>query len=216
MYITPEITRNQQYAKEYLEHVALIRELLDQSSLSTNYVLLSLSNNRLFQSLSGLLTRTSDCTLTREPIPVWNLVRVLRMSASADLLRQTTMLMDGKDEISINTPCAPSLLGSILGIYLASSLPNNEPQLEHWTVSKHGGLKEFIDQVISAVGRVQIKPATECLRGAATYASGDHRQGRYKMTLTDLMNHHCARAVRKGMMDLILGRSDHIVKIGDM
>ena len=32
------------------------------------------------------------------------------------------------------------------------------------------------------------------------------------MTLTDLMNHHYARAVREGMMDLILGRSDHEVK----
>ena len=69
--------------------------------------------------------------------------------------------------------------------------------------------------VISAVGRVQvqIKPATECLRGVATYSSGDQRQGRYKMTLTDLMNHHYARAVREGMMDLALGRSDHEVKI---
>ena len=44
-YITPEIMRNQQYAKEYLKHAALIRELPDQSSLSTNHVLLSLSNN---------------------------------------------------------------------------------------------------------------------------------------------------------------------------
>ena len=34
-YVTPEIMRNQRYAKENLEHVALIRELLDQSSLST-------------------------------------------------------------------------------------------------------------------------------------------------------------------------------------
>ena len=34
------------------------------------------------------------------------------------------------------------------------------------------------------------------------------------MTLTDLMNHH-ANAVREGMMDLTLGRSDHEVKIGD-
>ena len=67
---------------------------------------------------------------------------------------------------------------------------NYEPQLEHWTAPKHGGLKEFIDQGISAIGRVQIKPATECLRGVATYPSGDQRQGRYKMTLTDLVNHH--------------------------
>ena len=71
-YITPEIMRNQQYAKECLEHVALIRELLDQSSLSTNHVLLSLSNNRLFQSLSGFLTGTSNCILTMPcaPMPV--------------------------------------------------------------------------------------------------------------------------------------------------
>ena len=77
-------------------------------------------------------------------------------------------------------------------------------------------MKEFVDQVISTVGRVQIKPATECLRGVATYPSGDHRQGRYKITLTDLMNRHYARAVREAMMDLILGRSDNIVKIGDI
>ena len=39
---------------------------------------------------------------------------------------------------------------------------NNEPELEHWTVPKHGGLKEFVDEVISTIGRVQIKPAIEC------------------------------------------------------
>ena len=36
------------------------------------------------------------------------------------------------------------------------------------------------------------------------------------MTLTDLMNHQYARAMREGMMDLTLGRSDHEVKIGDI
>ena len=36
------------------------------------------------------------------------------------------------------------------------------------------------------------------------------------MTLTDLMNHHYTRAVREGMMDLILARSDHEVKVGDI
>ena len=35
-HVTPEIMRNQQYAREYLEHVVLIRELLDQASLSTD------------------------------------------------------------------------------------------------------------------------------------------------------------------------------------
>ena len=36
------------------------------------------------------------------------------------------------------------------------------------------------------------------------------------MTLTDLMNQHYASAVREGMMDLILVRSDHEVKMGDI
>ena len=55
-----------------------------------------------------------------------------------------------------------------------------------------------------------IKPTTECLRGVTTYPSGDQRQGRYNMTLTDLMNNHYARGVREAMLDLdlILGRSD--------
>ena len=33
VHITPEILRNTQYAQEYVEHVALVRELLDQASL---------------------------------------------------------------------------------------------------------------------------------------------------------------------------------------
>ena len=36
------------------------------------------------------------------------------------------------------------------------------------------------------------------------------------MTLTDLMNQHYARAVREASLDLILGRSDNIVKVGDL
>ena len=105
--ITPAILRNRVYVAEYLVHVALIRELLDQFSLSTNPQLLSASNNRLLQSLSGLLTNTSDITLTREPIPVWNLVRVIRLRDSAEAVQQMTRTMDGKDDMSINMPCAP-------------------------------------------------------------------------------------------------------------
>ena len=37
LHVTPEILRNQKYAQEYVEHVALIRELLDQASLSSYY-----------------------------------------------------------------------------------------------------------------------------------------------------------------------------------
>ena len=86
--------------------MALIRELLDQASLSTNSTLLALSNNKLYQSLGGLLEEASSCDLTREPIPVWNLVRVLRTLPDAELLRQTTTLIDANDGVSINMPCA--------------------------------------------------------------------------------------------------------------
>ena len=35
------------------------------------------------------------------------------------------------------------------------------------------------------------------------------------MTLIDLMSNHYTRGVREAMLDLILGRSDNIVKVGD-
>ena len=50
---------------------------------------------------------------------------------------------------------------------------NNVPQHEEgWKAPKHDGLKEFVDQVISVIGRAQIKPATECLRGVVTSRDG--------------------------------------------
>ena len=36
------------------------------------------------------------------------------------------------------------------------------------------------------------------------------------MTLSDLQNDHYTIAVREAMMDLILGRSDNTVKVGDV
>ena len=69
---------------------------------------------------------------------------------------------------------------------------------------------------MSTFGRAQLKPTTECLRGVTTYPSGDQRQGRCNTTLTDLMNNHYTRAAREASLDLILGRSDNIVKVGDV
>ena len=93
---------------------------------------------------------------------------------------------------------------------------NNVPPHDEWKTIKYGGLKEFIDHIVSTFGRAQLKPTTECLRGVTTYPSGDQRQGRYNMTLTDLVNNHYARAVREASLDLILGRSGNIVKVGDV
>ena len=36
------------------------------------------------------------------------------------------------------------------------------------------------------------------------------------MTLADLMNNHYTREVREAMLDLILGRSDKVVRVGDV
>ena len=70
---------------------------------------------------------------------------------------------------------------------------NNVPPHEEWTTNLHGGLKEFIDHAISTLGRTHLKPTTECLRGVATYPTGDLTQRRYKMTLSDLKNEHITK-----------------------
>ena len=93
---------------------------------------------------------------------------------------------------------------------------NNVPPHDKWKTIKHGGFKEFVDHIVSTFGRAQLKPTTECLRGVTTYPTGDQKQGRYNMTLTDLMNQHYTRAVREASLDLILARSDNIVKVGDL
>ena len=104
---TPEILCSQRYAQEYVEHVALIRELLDQASLSTNSTLLMRSSNQLLRILDGLLRGASDCELTREPLPTWNLVKVVRGKPDAEMVRQTTALLGSDENISINLPSAP-------------------------------------------------------------------------------------------------------------
>ena len=132
VHVTPEIMRNRQYAEEYIAHVALIRELLDQSSLSTNATLLTLSNNSLFRSLGGLLKGVSDCELSGKPIPTWNLVRVLRSKSDAALVRKTTVLMDGAEGFSINMPSAPMPMPegdapAFMHPRLVTSLTGNQP-----------------------------------------------------------------------------------------
>ena len=90
------------------------------------------------------------------------------------------------------------------------------PPHEEWSTNYHGGLKEFIDHAISTLGRVHLKPTTECLRGVVTYPTGHSTQGRFKMTLVDLQNEHYTVAVREAMMNLLLGRSDKDVQVGDV
>ena len=107
LHVTPEILCNKQDAQEFVEHVALIRELLDQASLSTDCALLMRRSNRLLRSLGGLLNGASDCELTREPLPIWNLVKVVRSKPDAELVRQTVALLGSDQNISVNMPSAP-------------------------------------------------------------------------------------------------------------
>ena len=127
VHVTPEIMRNAQYAQEYIAHVALVRELLDQASLSTNSNLY-----KLLRSLGGLLKGASDCELTREPILVWNMVRVVRTKPDAELVRQTTALTGSAENISINMPSAPMPLPggdapALIHPWLVTSLTSNQP-----------------------------------------------------------------------------------------
>ena len=61
--VTPEILCNTQYAQDYVTHVALIREMLGQASLSVNPAVLERCSNKLLQSLCGLLKGASNCPL---------------------------------------------------------------------------------------------------------------------------------------------------------
>ena len=92
----------------------------------------------------------------------------------------------------------------------------NVPPHDEWTSNLHGGLKEFIDHAINVLGRTHLKPTTECLRGVVTYPTGESTQGRFKMNLMDLQNKHYTVAVREAMMELLLGRSDKDVQVGDI
>ena len=105
--VTPEILCNIQYAQESVAHVALIREMLGQASLPTNTAVLERCKNKLFQGLCGLLKGASNCQLTREPIPSWNIVKVVRTKPTAELVKKTTSLMSHEEGAHINMPCAP-------------------------------------------------------------------------------------------------------------
>ena len=105
--VTPEILCNIQYAQEYVAHVALIREMLGQACLPTNTAVLERCKNKLFQGLCGLLKGASNCQLTREPIPAWNIVKVVRTKPTAELVNKTVSLMSHEEGAHINMPCAP-------------------------------------------------------------------------------------------------------------
>ena len=82
----------------------------------------------------------SNCELTREPIPVWNLVRVVRTNPDADLVRQTTTLMGSADDISINMPSAPRPLPegdapALIHPCLVTSLTGNQPYYSDFGIS---------------------------------------------------------------------------------
>ena len=73
-------------------------------------------------------------------------------------------------------------LEAFWGYLWPAACHNCHPQVGEWSAPRHSGLNEFVDSAIVAMGREQIKPTTECLRGVATYAKGDMKQGRYGMT----------------------------------
>ena len=57
----------------------------------------------LLQSVAGLLKGKSNCH-TREPIPAWNTVKVVRTKPTADLVNRTISLMIHDEEARLNMP----------------------------------------------------------------------------------------------------------------
>ena len=72
-----------------------------------NTAVLERCKNKLFQDLCGLLKGASNCQLPREPIPAWNIVKVVRTKPTAELVHKTVSLMSHGEGAHINMPCAP-------------------------------------------------------------------------------------------------------------
>ena len=66
--------------------------------------------------------------------------------------------------------------------YLWPTIAHGNVRLKgKWKAIKFRGLKEFVDHIVSVVGRDPLKPTTECLKGVASYPKGDMVQGRCSM-----------------------------------
>ena len=77
-----------------------------------------------------MLTNTSDVSLTSQPIPVWNLTRVVRLCDSAESVRMTK-LMDGK-EWHLNKHALCTNAGAKKGLFWKSEAPAiNNAVLQH-------------------------------------------------------------------------------------
>ena len=90
------------------------------------------SSNQLLKSIGGLLKGESDCTLSGEPIPDWNLVKIVRMNSDADRVRRTIAFLCSVGDVSITMPSAPMpmpeqdtkrLVHPALGTQLAEAKP---------------------------------------------------------------------------------------------
>ena len=106
--VTAGILCNPQYVTDYMKHVGLVRELLNQASLSANPAVLAKCSNKMLKSLAGLLTNESSCPLTREPIPAWNTVKVVRANPTAELVAKTISLVSYDENSHLNVPSAPT------------------------------------------------------------------------------------------------------------
>ena len=85
---SPSITRNPEYALDYVRHAALVRELLDMASLPTNAQ--SLSMHRLLQSLGGLLSHSANLIASQEPISLWSITGQISQRDGAIAVYQKT------------------------------------------------------------------------------------------------------------------------------
>ena len=60
----------------------------------------------LLQRLSGLLTHSSQLSLIKEPIPLWNIVRMINPCDRADAVYQQIRRLDKDTTTWLQMPCA--------------------------------------------------------------------------------------------------------------
>ena len=81
----------------------------------------------------------------------------------------------------------------------------------NWALNQEVLFSSALTGKPSNIGRDQIKPAAECLRGVATYTKGDMIQGRYSMALIDLRNCSYGQAVVAGYESFNIDRANNEV-----
>ena len=139
--------------RDYVKHIGLVRDMLGQASLSENPAVLTRCTNKLLKSLAGLLGGESNCPFTREPIPAWSTVKVVRTKPTAELVTKTTSLMVHDKDARLNMPSAPMPIPdtdetSAMHPALVTALTTSKPSYRLGMLIPHMSSREAVHETV--------------------------------------------------------------------